>query len=136
MSNIKYFEGKVCTVFTVAMNRNFKEENPENYPKPIFHYFMGIVESVDAIGIMLKQLNTNAKTYLFIKSVIAIAEEEVLDPAKPDDAKIIEQYKTASDELNQELGKFDVQSSGPYLDPDSISNLTKKIQEAQKRNPK
>ena len=62
---IDYFVGKPCTIFTVQTNRNFKDENPATYPKQVIEYFVGIVESYDKNGILVKNLNRNTKSFFF-----------------------------------------------------------------------
>lgn len=76
--DLSYFVGKCCTVITHAMNRNFKEESPETFPKPLFTYFVGFVEQVDSEGVWIEQLENKLKTFFFKHSVIAIAEEQVV----------------------------------------------------------
>lgn len=82
----KYFIGKTCTIFTVQMNRFFKDETFHNY-------FTGTLEFANEYGIMLNQLN-NCKTFIMGSHIAAIAEEVVLNPDNPDDAKTIEKITT------------------------------------------
>ena len=51
--SLNYFKGKVCTVFTNGTNRNFKEENPKTVVEHNLLYFMGVVEEIDEMGILL-----------------------------------------------------------------------------------
>jgi len=89
MQNLNHFIGKVCTVFTSPINRNYKEEQLHNY-------FLGVVESVDSEGISLGQLTGNLKTFLFFPHIVGIAEEEVLNPDDPQDAETIGKLKEAA----------------------------------------
>jgi hypothetical protein len=134
---LELFLNKICTVFTIATNRDFKAENPTTYPQPIFHYFVGKVLEVDEKGLLLQQWNSNKKlkSYFFINHIIAICEEEILDPASPDDAKIIEEYKKINEKAvegaekkHQELKEQQkIIRENPDLDIQSLMNLSKKI---------
>jgi hypothetical protein len=134
---LELFLNKICTVFTIATNRDFKAENPTTYPQPIFHYFVGKVLEVDEKGLLLQQWNSNKKlkSYFFINHIIAICEEEILDPASPDDAKIIEEYKKINEKAvegaekkHQELkDQQKIIRENPDLDIQSLMNLSKKI---------
>lgn len=73
-----YFQNKVCTIFTSQINRDFKTENPETYPKQLYVYFVGLINSIDNDGILLSQLNSNLKTFIYHNSIVGIAEEEVI----------------------------------------------------------
>lgn len=96
---LEYFLGKICTVFTEPTNRDFKSENPQTFPQPIFHYFVGKVVSINSKGMFLEQWNTEKKlrTFFFIDRIIAISEEEILDPSDPKDQKLIEEYKQTNE---------------------------------------
>ena len=134
---LELFLNKICTVFTIATNRDFKAENPSTYPQPIFHYFVGKVLEVDEKGLLLQQWNSNKKlkSYFFINHIIAICEEEILDPANPDDAKIIEEYKKINEKAvegaekkHKELKEQQkIIRENPDLDIQSLMNLSKKI---------
>ena len=92
---LEYFLEKVCTIFTIPTNRDFKSENPTTFPQPVFHYFVGKVLEIDEKGVTLQQWNNNKKlrSYFFMQHVVGISEEEVLDPNRPEDAKVIEDFK-------------------------------------------
>lgn len=77
MTDLSYFVGKCCTIITRTMNRNFKEENPMNFPEPVFTYFIGYVEKIEEDGVWLAQLSSGLKSFFFKHSIIAISEEEV-----------------------------------------------------------
>ena len=97
-----YFIGKICSVFTVQTNRNFKEENPATYPQQVYQYFLGLVEAFDQEGVVLQQLNSNRKTYICTHQLVAIAEEEIMDPSDPKDAVVINELKAAASEVKEE----------------------------------
>jgi hypothetical protein len=100
---INYFKGKLCTIITSPINRDFQEEaiavgQKSLYPKNALNYFMGTFQGHDNLGVMLESGGT--KTYYLFDKIVAIAEEEVLDPNNPEDALIIERYKEPSGGTN------------------------------------
>jgi hypothetical protein len=133
---LDYFLGKICTVFTVPTNRDFKSENPQTFPQPVFHYFVGKVIEINTKGICIEQWNNDKKlrTFFFMDHVISISEEEILDPSNPKDLKIIEEYKKVNDNSKQKAEE-NVESlkkqreeirKNPYLDISNLSNLANK----------
>lgn len=134
---LKYFLDKICTIFTIPTNRDFKTENPKTFPQPIFHYFVGKILEIDEKGVFIQQWNSNKKlkSYFFIDHIVGICEEEVLDPSSPEDAKLIEEYKKINekavtqaekkhDELKNQQEKL---KKNPELDISSLINLSDKI---------
>jgi len=115
MQNLNHFIGKVCTVFTSPINRNYKEEQLHNY-------FLGVVESVDSEGISLGQLTGNLKTFLFFPHIVGIAEEEVLNPDDPQDAETIGKLKEAA---KKQIKDWNVPppSSSPHIDHEALSKI-------------
>ena len=91
--NLNYFKGKVCTIICRSMNRNFQEEGPKTYPTQVYDYFVGIVESIDQNGILLKKINNNLKSYFYHSSIICISEEEVIDDTHPMKEKILKEFE-------------------------------------------
>lgn len=132
MKHLERFVGKVCTVFTVGINRDFKQENPKTYPKPLYVYFMGAIEFVNEHGIMMQQVTTGLSTFVFMNNVVSISEEEVLDPENENDAEMIEKYKKDAEQIKKQYntqGKDDAQAeSSEYLNVDSMSDLSDMIQ--------
>lgn len=121
IKKIQYFEGKVCTIFTTPINRSFKDENPNTFPQQSYHYFMGVVESIDNSGVWLQQLKTGLKSYFFLSQIIGIAEEQVLDPDNEDDAEIINSMKATKEEI---VAKYKQAENGE-LDLDAMTALVK-----------
>lgn len=121
-NNLEYFTNKICTVFTVPFNRDFKSENPNTFPQPMFHYFVGRVLEVDSKGIWLEQWNSKKKlrSFFFFNHIISICEEEVLNPQDPNDSKLIEEYKKAN-----EIAHKNEEKESQYIDIESLSRLTK-----------
>ena len=105
------FIGKICSVFTTPLNRDFSKEG-NNYLESMNHYFLGVVESFDEHGLLLTQPK-GLQVYVTLNHLVAIAEEEVLDPENPDDAKIIDEYKTPEIKLPE----------SKYVDPDALSKI-------------
>jgi hypothetical protein len=126
---LEYFVGKVCTVFTVPTNRDFKSENPQTFPQPVFHYFVGKVLEVDGRGLALEQWNSDKKlrTFFFVDHIVAVSEEEILDPSNPKDRALIEDYKKTS-----EASMVDAKEKAPeeevckYVDIRQLTELSSK----------
>lgn len=135
IEGLEYFVGKICTVFTVPTNRDFKSENPQTFPQPVFHYFVGRVLEVNSRGICLEQWNNEKKlrTFFFMDHIVSISEEEVLDPTNPKDMQIIEDYKKTNESSlkkaneNVEMLKKQRESlaENPYLDIEDLSMMAK-----------
>jgi hypothetical protein len=81
------------------------------------------VESIDEHGLLLSQRN-DLKTYILINHLIAIAEEEQLDPNKPEDAEIIKEFNPLPiSESQPTIQMPDV------LDIDSMTNLANNLKD-------
>lgn len=126
---LEYFVGKVCTVFTVPTNRDFKSENPQTFPQPVFHYFVGKVIEVSQKGICLEQWNSEKKlrTFFFMTHIVSISEEEILDPSNPKDMQAIEEYKKTN-EASMKKAQANVESlkKHKYVDIQELSAFAKK----------
>lgn len=134
--NTKYFLGRICTIITKSINRDFKAENPGTYPQQVFEYFLGLVESIDQQGVMLKQIGSDRRTYFFMHNIIGIAEEEVLDPEKPVDAKKIDQIKEEHRQETSRVQKaMQLQTTSGKIDPEKLAEIAKEIQ-GQHQGPK
>lgn len=116
--NLEYFLGRICTVFTVPTNRDFKSENPQTFPQPVFHYFVGRVLEINESGIFIEQWNNHKKlkTFFFIDHIVSISEEEILNPEDPKDREVIEEYKKANKEVRET-------SSSPNANPQEIKHI-------------
>lgn len=139
IKQLEYFLEKVCTIFTIPTNRDFKSENPTTFPQPVFHYFVGKVLEIDEKGITLQQWNNNKKlrSYFFMQHIIGISEEEVLDPSRPEDAKVIEDFKKINESaISKTEKKYDelkkqreIINENPEIDIESLSKLSDKIKQ-------
>jgi hypothetical protein len=119
---LKYFVGKACTVTTIQINFRFKEEQ-------MMDYFMGIIDEITPLGIIMTHPVTKCKNIIFFPHVVSISEEQVLYENNPDDAKIIEQYRkekplTASKTLvHPQLGK-------QFVNPTALNEIARKAKES------
>jgi tartrate dehydratase beta subunit/fumarate hydratase class I family protein len=128
IKNLQHFIGKVCTIFTQPINRNFKEENPETYPEQPYIYFVGVVEAIDEYGVLITQPTTGLKSYFFLRNLVGIAEEEVLDPKNEKDAKTIDHIKNANAEIRQKMDEYKNKNTKP-IQIDEMNELLKKAEE-------
>lgn len=129
---LQHFVGKVCTIFTTPTNRNYKEENPQTFPEPMYHYFTGRVEKIDALGILVSQVLTpeKCKSYFFMQNLVGIAEEVELSPSNPVHAAEIDKIKK---ETAKEIASFNAKveqtPDSPFVNPESMSDLSKQMKE-------
>lgn len=93
MNNLEYFIDKYCSIFTSPHSRDLYRENPKNYPDIVFKYFIGKVLSVDEEGVLIERITKGMRTWVNRNHIVAIAEEEILDPKNPNDAKLIQEMK-------------------------------------------
>jgi hypothetical protein len=132
MNGLNYFVGKVCTVFTVQTNRDFKSENPQTFPQPIFHYFVGKVLEVTQKGIFMEQWNSSKKlrTFFFMEHIVSISEEEILNPSDPKDREIIEEFRKVNEssvkKANENVSELKKNQPAQYMDIDQLSKFSKR----------
>ena len=132
MSGLSYFVGKVCTVFTVQTNRDFKSENHQTFPQPIFHYFVGKVLEVTPKGIFMEQWNSSKKlkTFFFMDYVVSISEEEILNPSDPKDREIIEEFRKVNEssakKAEDNVSELKKNQGSQYMDIDRLASFSKK----------
>ena len=126
MKDLQYFVGKLCSVFTTPMNRDFQSEAPHDYPKALYKYFMGVVESVSPHGLLLTQASTGLKTYFYHNQIVAVAEEELLDPNDPEDASVIEKFQPVT--ISQPAPEVTV-PEGQYMDADAMMEISRQLKE-------
>jgi hypothetical protein len=118
--NLKYFEGKICSVFTSQTARDLFKEDPKGYVQILFRYFMGEIESISESGVIIKQLPKQLRTWVALPHVVAIAEEEVLDPDNPKDAKYIQECLDRAKKVENPPPNA---LQGQYLNPEGLSKL-------------
>jgi len=100
MSQLKYFEGKIVTILTTPINRNFKEEaeavgKSTLFPANLMDHFVGRFESYDSLGLTLNHPDPTigTKAYYLFDKIVGIIEEQELNPNDPQEAALIEKYK-------------------------------------------
>ena len=98
MKHLEYFIGKYCSIFTKPYNRDLYRENPKN-PGVVFQYFVGEIVEADEDGVTIKRIMKGLKTFVPMDCIVAIAEEEKLDPNNPEDAKAIQGIMEAKERL-------------------------------------
>ena len=114
-------------------NRDFKSENPQTFPQPVFHYFVGRVLEVNPKGIMMEQWNSPKKlrTFFFMEHIVSISEEEMLNPSDPKDREIIDEYRkvneTSAKKANENVEALKKQRestcNNPYVNIGALSEL-------------
>lgn len=129
--DLSYFIGKVCSVFTQPCNRDFRLEGP-NYLQQYFRYFLGVVESIDDDGLLLTQVRGGLKTYIFREGLVALAEEEVIDPDS-EEAKTyqpINQPEQPAEVKLEPAPELPTSVEMPdFLDIDSITNIASNLRD-------
>ena len=122
---LSYFKGKICSIFTQPINRNFYQENPKNFLQQNIMYFVGVVEDVDESGILFQNLQTGLKSFFFKNSLVAICEEEVLDPSNQQDAKVINEIKDKDKEIREMMAKYESDDNQGFIKIDQLEALIK-----------
>jgi hypothetical protein len=84
----------------------------------LYTYFIGYVEAMDEIGVLIKQASTGLMSFFFWEHVISISEEEV-EIVKPDKIVILNETPVVSDE------DFTA-SSGDKINVDALNDLAKR----------
>jgi hypothetical protein len=118
----KIFLGKICTIFTSPTNRDYKSENPKTYPKPLYTYFVGLIEDIDDWGIYTAQATTGLPSFFLWTNVVGIAQEELLDPENEKDAEVIENIKS---EYKEKIKTIPALKDGQYVDIENLDNISK-----------
>jgi len=131
---LQYFVGKICTIFTAPINREFNERQNVDY-------FVGRVDGFDDKGILMSHVISNCKNYYFFNNVISIAEEQMVDsddPVVKDYESIKEQKKNQNPPSKKQpqpqpqptqYHEEEVNDS-PFVDIAAISDLAKKAKES------
>ena len=117
MEKLDYFTGKVCTILTLPVNIDFKHKGADNYLKDIYSYFLGRIESVNQLGVVIEHLGKNTKSFFPWNAIVCIAEEEELDPEK--DSEIIEKIKETP-------ARVEIRPPQTYVDIDALNKLIQK----------
>jgi len=118
----KIFLGKICTIFTTPINRDYKAENPTTYPKPLYTYFVGLIEDIDDGGVYTTQPTTGLPSFFLWSNTVGLAQEELLDPENKEDAKVIEGIKS---EYKEKIKTIPNLKDGQYVDVENLDNISK-----------
>lgn len=122
--NLTYFKGKVCSIFTVPIQRKMKNTEEE------FQYFVGVVEYIDSHGIFITQISTGLKSYFSLNNIVGICEEEVLDPKNPNDSEIIKEINPEAELILEK----NVINNEEKIDVNSLTNLINNAKTHSKNN--
>ena len=142
---IQYFVGKICTIFTSPINRQFDERQN-------LDYFVGRVDGFDDKGILMSHVVSNCKNFYFFQNVISIAEEQLVDSDDP----ILKEYESIKEQKKNQSQQQQPQqqqpqpkqpqpqqqqpaqyheeevNDSPFVDITAISDLAKKAKESYK----
>jgi hypothetical protein len=87
ISKMQHFVGKVCTIVTTSMNRDFDEKISREH-------FVVLVEEVTIDGIWgTHPDNSDLINFYRMDHIISVHTEEVFDPENPEHQKILEDAK-------------------------------------------
>ena len=126
----KHFLGKICTIFTTPMNRDFQQEDPNKYPEQVYKYFVGVIHDITDYGILIQQVMNGLKSWIFLSHVICIAEEEV-EYLTEDDVKTFDkpQHVARTSDLKQqfpnEFPEFD--SKNPQANMEALKKVAELV---------
>ena len=145
MKALQYFVGKICTVLTGPLNRDFKEENPETYRQQVYQYFLGRVLEVDNNGILMEQILTpeRLKSYFNFNNIVGLCEEQSIEANTEENENILNAIQTHHENTQKELEK-DMQASptqdgpivlgeftpeGEFINTDAMADVAKQMKE-------
>lgn len=113
VKKLKDLVGKPVTVFTENIGRGFTENQYNDY-------FTGICTFVGIDIIETLHPITKCKNLFFIKNIIAICEEQQLDPNDPEHKKIINEISSSKNQQDLPL------TNSENIDIGFLSQLSKK----------
>lgn len=111
---LQYFVGKICTILTVGINKDFNLEQFGNF-------FTCRIEAIDADGVVCVHPITNCKSFFFLDKIVSISEEQEITEDHP-------AYK----EIKQEVQKSEELMSSPFINHEKMANLVKQAKMIQK----
>ena len=97
-----YFIGKICTILTKPVARQFTDEQFNDY-------FVGEIQEINNTTIIVKHPATGCLNCSYVANIIGIAEEQVIHPDTPENIELIQK----------------IQQGNQLLDIDEIENLVK-----------
>lgn len=97
---MQYFVGKICTIFTNPVNRNFDEKMSREH-------FVIRVGEITADSIWGIRMDENGAVWFSTDQVVGIQEEQELDPNNPEHKKMIEEFeKRSGKKMKSDIGSF------------------------------
>jgi hypothetical protein len=105
MEALQYFIGKTCTILTGPLNRDFKEEKPDEYRVQFYQYFLGRVLDVDSRGILIEQILTpeRLRSYFYHHNIVGICEEKAIEANTPENKELLDQIQTQHEKVRQQF---------------------------------
>lgn len=113
IKNLEYFVGKAVTVITTPINRDFDE-------RQVCDYFVGVVLSVDTLGVMTKHPITGCQNYYFYNQICSISEEQVVDTDDPEQIPLVQEIRKNQEARADAIAKSE---SSRFIDVDSLINM-------------
>ena len=100
IEHMQYFVGKICTIFTQPVNRNFSEQIAREH-------FVIRVGEITPDSIWGVRLDENAAVWFRTDQIIGIQEEKELDPNNPEHKKMIEEFEQRTGKkIKSDLSSF------------------------------
>lgn len=127
IKKLQRFVGTVATVLTVIGKQGFTDTQFSDH-------FTGLIDSIDEDGIFVTHPVTGEKGFYALSFVVALVNEQRLDPDNPEHAKIIEALKQAPPEQKLQVMPVTALPKQPEQpDMDLMKNLAKQAQDIQKK---
>jgi hypothetical protein len=117
---LQYFVGKICTIFISGhLQRNFNDSQFNDY-------FVGQIDLINEDFVMTTHPATNCKNCYNLADVVAISEEQQLNPENPEDAAIIEEIRQRQlTPIVREDLPVDPYETSEYFDADQMDFLAR-----------
>lgn len=102
IEKLQYFVGKVCSIMTTSINRQFEE-------KVSREHFVVYVQEIDRDGLWgTHPYNHDMVSYFNIDHIVSIHQEIELDPNNPEHMEMIKEYeKRSGKKLKPDMGKLE-----------------------------
>jgi len=108
-----YFTGKIVTILSTPINRQFDE-------KQSMDYFVGRFDHISEMGIWATHPTTGCKNFYLLHHIIGIIEEQFVKKDDPNYEEVMNEYEKKIKEKPQ-------QQQSPYVD---VNYLNQYAQEA------
>lgn len=113
VESFDYFVGKVCTIHTIPINWKLTAEQN-------IDYFCGIVNSVNECGICLTNVVNHKKTFIMMPTVVAIAEETIIEGGKEEHESSVKEYSEKKNEIFKHNPNI---IKEPHVDPKPVTKI-------------